>query len=66
MTPGLDAEREPSSMAGKLAMVFQSGTQQIEAAVGLGPEKVKRTKAEKRREELKKKIVVVGSEDKRW
>lgn len=65
-TPTAEAEREPSSMAGKLALVFQSGTQQIEAAVGLGPEKVKRTKAEKRREELKKKIVVVCSEERRW
>lgn len=66
LTPTADADREPSSMAGKLALVFQSGTQQLEAAVGLGPEKVKRTKAEKRREELKKKIVVVCSEERRW
>lgn len=66
VTPTADADREPSSMAGKLALVFQNGTQQIEAAVGLGPEKVKRTKAEKRREELKKKIVVVCSEERKW
>ena len=58
---GADAEHEPRSVAGKLALVFQSGTQQIEAAVGLGPEKAKKTKAERRREELKKKIVLVKS-----
>ena len=46
-------------MAGKLASVFQNGTQSIEAAVGLGSEKAKKTKSEKRREELKRKIVLV-------
>ena len=56
----LEADRnEPSSIAGKLASVFQNGTQQIEAAVGLGSEKAKKTKSEKRREELKRKIVLV-------
>ena len=50
---------EPSSMAGKLASVFQNGTHSIEAAVGLGSEKAKKSKSEKRREDLKRKIVVV-------
>ncbi len=57
MAPLVDAEL--SSVAGKLASVFQSGTQQIEAAVGLGHERGKRTRDERRREELKRKIVVV-------
>lgn len=57
MAPLVDGE--PSSVAGKLASVFQSGTQQIEAAVGLGHERGKRTRDERRREELKRKIVVV-------
>ena len=63
VTPVKDAEREPSSVAEKLAMVFQNGTQSIEAVVGLGPEKGRRTKAERRREELKKRIVIVGAEE---
>ncbi|KAL8734225.1 MAG: hypothetical protein Q9166_001711 [cf. Caloplaca sp. 2 TL-2023] len=48
------------SMVTKLASAFQSGTVQVESAVGLNTNRVKRTKSEKKRQELKGKIKVIG------
>ncbi|KAL8781578.1 MAG: hypothetical protein Q9213_005928 [Squamulea squamosa] len=55
-------EKEPKtrSMVNKLALAFQSGTIQMESAVGLNTNRVKRTKSEKKRQELKAKIQVIG------
>ncbi|KAL8939456.1 MAG: hypothetical protein Q9216_003344 [Gyalolechia sp. 2 TL-2023] len=55
-------EREPKqrSMATKLASAFSSGAVQVESAVGLNTMRVKRTKSEKKREELKQKIKIIG------
>ena len=47
----------------KLAAVLSSGTTQVESAVGLETNRVKRSKSEKRRAELKKKITVLGIGD---
>ncbi|KAL8742578.1 MAG: hypothetical protein Q9190_004962 [Brigantiaea leucoxantha] len=58
-------ERSPRSMVSKLASAIQNGQVQVESAVGLSTSRVKRTKSEKKREELKKKIVVLGLGDQR-
>ncbi|KAL8972054.1 MAG: hypothetical protein Q9183_000754 [Haloplaca sp. 2 TL-2023] len=56
------AKKEPKSrsMVGKLTSALSSGTVQVESAVGLNTHRVKRTKSEKKRAELKKKIRIVG------
>ncbi|KAI4127390.1 MAG: hypothetical protein LQ338_003221 [Usnochroma carphineum] len=54
---------KPRSVVNKLASAFSSGTIQVESVVGLKTARVKRTKSEKRREELKQKIRVVGPGD---
>ncbi|KAI4193985.1 MAG: hypothetical protein LQ346_003783 [Caloplaca aetnensis] len=54
---------KPRSMVNKLASAFSSGTTQVESAVGLNTARVKRTKSEKKREELKRKIKVIGLGD---
>ncbi|KAI4247731.1 MAG: hypothetical protein L6R40_001317 [Gallowayella cf. fulva] len=63
----LTQEKEPKtrSMVNKLASAFQSGTVQMESAVGLNTTRVKRTKSEKKRQELKGKIKVIGLGDQR-
>ncbi|KAL8927639.1 MAG: hypothetical protein Q9172_001268 [Xanthocarpia lactea] len=55
-------EKEPRtrSMVNKLASAFQNGTVQMESAVGLNTNRVKRSKSEKKRQELKGKIKVIG------
>ena len=52
-----------SGLAHRFASKLQNGTEKIEQAIGFETTRVKRTKSQKRREELKKKIVVVGLED---
>ncbi|KAL8873970.1 MAG: hypothetical protein Q9174_000624 [Haloplaca sp. 1 TL-2023] len=53
-------EQKSRSMVGKLTSALSSGTVQMESAVGLNTKRVKRTKSEKKRKELKAKIRVVG------
>ncbi|KAL9602173.1 MAG: hypothetical protein Q9219_002037 [cf. Caloplaca sp. 3 TL-2023] len=48
------------SVITKLASALSSGTVQVEGAVGLNTARVKRTRSEKKREELKRKIKVIG------
>ncbi|KAL8689279.1 MAG: hypothetical protein Q9224_004675 [Gallowayella concinna] len=55
-----DEKRKNRSMVNKLASAFQSGTVQVESAVGLNTNRVKRTKSEKKRQVLKGKIKVIG------
>ena len=50
-------------MIKKLATAFGNKTTQIESAMGLETNRVKRSKSEKKRAELKKKITVVGLGD---
>ncbi|KAL8694066.1 MAG: hypothetical protein Q9218_001244 [Villophora microphyllina] len=52
--------KEKRSVVNKLASAFSSGTVQMESAVGLNTNRVKRTRSEKKRTELKKKIKVIG------
>ncbi|KAL9586668.1 MAG: hypothetical protein Q9212_000737 [Teloschistes hypoglaucus] len=64
-TPKYEAprkEKEPKarSVVNKLTSAFSSGTVQVESAVGLKTERVKQTRSEKKRAELKKKIKVIG------
>ena len=54
-------KRRPFSK--KLAAAFSSGTTQLESAMGLDTNRVKRSKSEKKRAELKKKITIVGLGD---
>lgn len=54
---------KPTSIVNKVASAFQSGTIQVESAMGLNTDRVKRTKSEVRREKLKKKITVIGIGD---
>ncbi|KAI4192356.1 MAG: hypothetical protein LQ348_003174 [Seirophora lacunosa] len=56
----IEKSPKPRSMVNKLASAFSNGTTQVESAVGLNTARVKRTKSEKRREELKRKIKVIG------
>ncbi|KAL8999669.1 MAG: hypothetical protein Q9169_001486 [Polycauliona sp. 2 TL-2023] len=60
-----EKEKEPKtrSMVNRIASAFQSGTVQMESAVGLNTDRVKRTKSEKKRQELKGKIKVIGLGD---
>ncbi|KAI4276768.1 MAG: hypothetical protein LQ337_002251 [Flavoplaca oasis] len=60
-----EKEKEPKtrSMVNRFASAFQNGTVQIESAVGLNTDRVKRTKSEKKRQELKGKIKVIGLGD---
>ena len=53
-------EQKSRSMVGKLTSAISSGTVQVESTVGLNTNRVKRTKSEKKRAELKKKIRIVG------
>ncbi|KAI4183936.1 MAG: hypothetical protein L6R41_005087 [Letrouitia leprolyta] len=55
-----EKEQKQRSMATKLASAFSSGAVQVESAVGLNTTRVKRTRSEKKREELKRKIKVIG------
>ncbi|KAL8799316.1 MAG: hypothetical protein Q9182_005991 [Xanthomendoza sp. 2 TL-2023] len=55
-----DKKPKSRSMVNKFASAFQSGTVQMESAVGLRTNRVKRTKSEKKRQELKGKIKVIG------
>ena len=55
--------RPKPPLSRKLAAVLSNGTTQIESAIGLETNRVKRSKSEKRRAELKKKITVVGLGD---
>ena len=50
----------PASIVNKITTAFHNGSLQVESAMGLNTRKKKRSKAELRREELKKKIVVLG------
>lgn len=50
----------PASIVNKITTAFHNGTVQVESAMGLNTREKKRSKAELRREELKKKIVVLG------
>ena len=59
--PEVTSPKRPLSK--KLAAAFSNGTTQIESAMGLETNRVKRSKSEKRRAELKKKITVVGLGD---
>ena len=47
----------------KLAAAFSSGTTQLESAMGLNTNRVKRSRSDKKRAELKKKITIVGLGD---
>lgn len=55
-----DQTPRPASIVDKITTAFHNGTVQVESAIGLNRKKNKRSKAEVRREELKKKIVVLG------
>ena len=50
----------PPSIVNKITTALHNGTTQVESAMGLNAGKKKRSQAELRREELKKKIVVLG------
>ncbi|KAL8825437.1 MAG: hypothetical protein Q9191_004418 [Dirinaria sp. TL-2023a] len=52
-----------SNLAQRFASKLQNGTEKIEQAIGFETNRVRRTKSQKRREELKKKIVLVGLDD---
>ena len=49
-----------ASIRKKITTAFHNGTVQVESAIGLNTRRNKRSKAELRREELKKKILVLG------
>lgn len=51
----------PSSMARKIASAIHTGTTQVENAMGLNKTSARLAKSERRREELKKMIVVIDS-----
>lgn len=55
--------RKKPSLANRLASTLQNGTEKIEQAMGLETNNIKRTRSQKKREELKKKIVIVGLGD---
>lgn len=55
--------RKKPSLAHRLASTLQNGSEKIENAMGLETNKVKRTKSQKKREALKKQIVIVGLGD---
>ena len=64
--PDLSSPESPSPKrpaVKKWAAVFQSKTTRVESAMGLETKRVKRSKSEKKRAELKKKITVVGLGD---
>lgn len=56
-SPSLAAR--PGSMAKKIASAFHTGTTRVENAMGLNKPNTRLTQSERRREELKKKIVVI-------
>lgn len=56
-------EPKPISLVNKLTNAFHNGTVQMETAIGLNKPRDRHSKAELRREELKKKIVVLGIGD---
>jgi hypothetical protein len=60
---GRNQETKPISLVNKLITAFHSGTVQVESAIGLNKPRNKHSKAEFRREEFKKKIVVIGIGD---
>lgn len=62
-SPAKSRGRKKPSLAHRLASTLQNGSEKIENAMGLETNKVKRTKSQKKREELKKQIVVVGLGD---
>lgn len=51
------------SIMNKITSAFHTGTVQVETAAGLNKLSIKRIKTERRREALKKKIVVIGLEN---
>lgn len=51
---------KPTSIVKKITTAFHNGTVQVESAIGFSTERSRRSKAELRREELKRKIVVLG------
>lgn len=53
----------PGSVAKKIASAIHTRTAQVENAMGLNKASTRATKSERRREELKKKIVVIGLGD---
>ncbi|MCJ1463662.1 hypothetical protein MMC07_002270 [Pseudocyphellaria aurata] len=53
----------PVSMTKKIAFTFHNGITQVENAMGLNKASTRLTKSERRREELKKKIVVIKEGD---
>ncbi|KAL8796710.1 MAG: hypothetical protein Q9195_001100 [Heterodermia aff. obscurata] len=64
--PNFSSPESPSSkrpVVKKWAAAFQSKTTQVESAMGLETNRVKRSKSEKKRAELKKKITVIGLGD---
>ena len=63
--PAKTGNHKASSMISKIATAFQSGTSQVELAIGLRRTSVKLAKSEMRRRQLKKKIVVIGIGDPR-
>ncbi|KAL8666676.1 MAG: hypothetical protein Q9202_001214 [Teloschistes flavicans] len=58
--PRKEKETKARSVVNKLTSAFSNGTVQMESAVGLKTKRVKRTRSEKKRAELKKKIKVIG------
>ena len=65
-SPNLSSPESPSPkrpVVKKWAAAFQSKTTRMESAIGLETNRVKRSKSEKKRAELKKKITVVGLGD---
>ena len=57
-----EGSKQPG-LAHRFASRLQNGTEKIEQAMGFETNRVKRTKSQKRREELKKKIVIIGLGD---
>ena len=55
--------RTKPSLTDRLVSKFHNGSEKIEQAIGLETDKVKRTRSQKKREALKRKIVVVGLGD---
>ena len=62
-SPATSRGLKKPSLAHRLASTLQNGSEKIEHAMGIESNKVKRTRSQKRREELKKTIVVVGLGD---
>ena len=63
-TPSRDSKpRSPRSVTGKLAAAMHDGTAQVESFLGIESPALQQAKREERREQLKRKIVVIGTAD---